>query len=121
MHIITQVAKTLQIVQVVAAYQNHYRARSTGGFNMATVQEDGGLSEAERKRIWAEERERTRANLAARGEAIEAMEQAERSASYARTRTMLKWTAIAIGLLVTGMLLWNAYERFVLPQPRHFR
>jgi len=88
---------------------------------MATVQEDGGLSEAERRKIWAEERERTRANLAARGEAIEAMEQAERAASYARTRTMLKWTAIAIGLLVTGMLLWNAYERFVLPQPRHFR
>ena len=88
---------------------------------MATVQEDGGLSEADRKRIWAEERERTRASLAARGEVIEAVEQAERAASYARTRTMLKWTGILVGLLVLAMLLWAGYERFVLPQPRHFR
>ena len=88
---------------------------------MPTMQEDGGLSEAERRRIWAEERERARANLVARGEIFEAVEQAERAASHARTRTMLKWTAILIGLLVSAMLLWAAYERFVLPQPRHFR
>ncbi len=88
---------------------------------MPTMQEDGGLSEAERKRIWAEERERARASMVARGELFEAVEQAERAASYARTRTMLKWTGILVGLLVSAMLLWAAYERFVLPQPRHFR
>ena len=88
---------------------------------MPTIQEDGGLSEAERRRIWAEERERARASMVARGELFEAVEQAERAASYARTRTMLKWTAILIGLLISAMLLWAAYERFVLPQPRHFR
>lgn len=88
---------------------------------MPTMQEDGGLSEAERKRIWAEERERARASMVARGELFEAVEQAERTASYARTRTMLTWTGILVGLLVSAMLLWAAYERFVLPQPRHFR
>ena len=88
---------------------------------MPTMQEDGGLSEAERKRIWAEERERARASMVARGALFEAVEQAERAASYARTRTMLKWTGILVGLLVSAMLLWAAYERFVLPQPRHFR
>lgn len=88
---------------------------------MATVQEDGDLNDAERKRIWAEERERARASMVARGELFEAVEQAERAASYARTRTMLKWTGILVGLLVLGMLLYAGYERFVLPQPRHFR
>jgi hypothetical protein len=85
------------------------------------MQEDGGLNESERQRIWAEERERARASMVARGELFEAVEQAERAASYARTRTMLKWTGILVGLLVSAMLLWAAYERFVLPQPRHFR
>lgn len=88
---------------------------------MATVQEDGDLNDAERKRIWAEERERARASMVARGELFEAVEQAERAASYARTKTMLKWTGILIGLLYLGMMLYAGYERFVLPQPRHFR
>ena len=88
---------------------------------MATVQEDGGLSEAERSKIWAEERERTRASLAARGEVIEAVEQAERAASYGRAKSMLKWTAISVGLLVLLTFLWSLYEQLTVPQPRHFR
>ena len=76
---------------------------------MPTMQEDGGLNESERQRIWAEERERARASMVARGELFEAVEQAERAASYARTRTMLKWTGILIGLLASAMLLWAAY------------